>query len=65
MRDIVNTSINQIGLPAETIQSNFYWSGSERTRNTRNAFYVNFHNGNVNNDDMDNSASRVRSVLAF
>lgn len=65
MRDIVNTSISRVGPPAATIQSTYYWSGSEFANFTGNAFCVYFSSGYVYFNLKDDSTLSVRSVLAF
>ena len=44
------------------MQSNFYWSSSER--NANNAWNFNSDNGNWNNDNKDND-NLVRACLAY
>lgn len=45
-------------------QSDNYWSSTAYENNTNNAWIVNFNDGNVNNDNMDNN-NFVRCVRAF
>lgn len=45
--------------------SDNYWSSTENSNNSNNAWNVNFDNGNVNNNNKNNNAFRVRPLLAF
>jgi hypothetical protein len=53
----INTALQNIGGTA--LESNYYWSSSER--NASYAWYVYFNNGSVNRDSKDNGC-RVRFV---
>lgn len=63
-KDLINGKLSSISSVATEILSTEYWSSTEASDNSGNAFYVFFVSGNVSNYSKG-ATSRVRCVLAF